>query len=173
MQVLTKCILLHNVYYIFQFCDKTKYPTFMSLIGNMVMAAAFLFVGPAPFFNVKTSTGLIKGMLALAGFGYAFVVVSTFTRAESGALKKGFSDDIQTYLMISGIHQIIKSYYFINLLCFLMYVLSKGRRSKKLDYQNIKQLSFIEFHRNVVINLFFGKFSWPYSFWFFSGCIRF
>ena len=72
------------------------------------MASAFLFVGPAPFVNVKTSTGLIQGMMGLGGVGYAFVVVSTFTRAESEAIKKGFSDDLQTYLMISGIHQLIK-----------------------------------------------------------------
>ena len=36
------------------------------------------------------------------GFGYALVVVSTFGRAQSAALQKGFKDDIETYLLIFG-----------------------------------------------------------------------
>lgn len=68
------------------------------------MTFAFLVVGPAPFLNVKASTGLIQGMLGLGGFGYAFVIISTFSRAHSEALKKGFPENIETYLMISGIH---------------------------------------------------------------------
>ena len=69
------------------------------------MVPSFLFIGPAPFINVSTNTGLIQGMLGLGGVGYAFVVISTFSRAQSEALRKGFADDVETYLMISGIHQ--------------------------------------------------------------------
>ena len=69
------------------------------------MAPAFLFIGPAPFINMGTNTGLIQGMLGLGGIGYAFVVISTFSRAQSEALRKGLPDDIETYLMISGNHQ--------------------------------------------------------------------
>lgn len=41
--------------------------------------------------------------MALSGFGYALVMVSTFTRSQAGALKHGFEDDIDTYLLISGL----------------------------------------------------------------------
>ena len=103
----TRCALIYstftNAYYVFQLCDKANYPTLISFIGNIVMAFAFLFVGPAPFLDLKTSTGLIQAMLGLGGFGYAFVMVSTFSRAQKDALKKGFADDIQTHLMISGV----------------------------------------------------------------------
>ena len=91
-----------------QLCDKTNYPTLISLIGNMAMVPSFLFYGPAPFFNVTTSTALIQGMSGLGGFGYAFLIVSTFSRAESEVLKREFPDDIETYLMISGICKITK-----------------------------------------------------------------
>ena len=67
------------------------------------MVFTFTFLGPAPFLNISTSVALIDGILALGGVGYAFVMVSTFSRAQSEVLKKGFSDDIETYLMISGI----------------------------------------------------------------------
>ena len=66
------------------------------------MVVAFLLIGPAPFFALDTSTTLIEGSIAIAGVGYAIVMVSTFSRAQSEALKKGFPDDIETYLMISG-----------------------------------------------------------------------
>ena len=36
------------------------------------------------------------------GVGYALVVVSTFGRAQSAALKKGFKDNIETYVLING-----------------------------------------------------------------------
>ena len=40
--------------------------------------------------------------MAVVGFGYAIVMVSTFGRAQSGALEQGFNDDIDTYLFIAG-----------------------------------------------------------------------
>ena len=86
-----------------QFCDKINSGTLISIIGNIVMVFTFTFLGPAPFLNISTSVALIDGILALGGVGYAFVMVSTFSRAQSEVLKKGFSDDIETYLMISGI----------------------------------------------------------------------
>ena len=85
-----------------QVCDKTNYRTLISCVGNMVMVITCLFIGPAPFFNLPTNMGLIEGMAGLGGVGYALVMVSTFSRAQSEVLRKGFSDDIETYLMISG-----------------------------------------------------------------------
>ena len=66
------------------------------------MVITCLFLGPAPFFNLQTTVQLIEIMAALGGVGYAFVMVSTFSSANAEVLKKGFSDDIETYLMISG-----------------------------------------------------------------------
>ena len=79
----------------------------VSLLGNMVMAGAFLFFGPAPFFEIPATTSLIQIMIGLGGVGYALVMVSTFTRAQNAALEQGYSDNIETYLMISGMTKMI------------------------------------------------------------------
>ena len=84
------------------------------------MAIAFVFLGPVTFINLLPSVPLIQvinyniekmknkkdfilqGSVAIIGFGYALVMVSTFGRAQSAALRKGFNDDLDTYLLISG-----------------------------------------------------------------------
>ena len=54
--------------------------------------------------------------MALAGFAYSCMVVSSFSRAQRRVLDMGFADDINTYVMISGIilfqlHKIFSKYY--------------------------------------------------------------
>ena len=85
-----------------QICDRIKYPTVVSIIGNTCMAVAFFFMGPVPFVNIQTTVPLVQGTIGIVGFGYALVMVSTFGRAQGAALRKGFKDDIDTYLLISG-----------------------------------------------------------------------
>lgn len=41
-------------------------------------------------------------MMALAGFAYSALVCSSFSRAQKRVIEMGFSDDINTYVMISG-----------------------------------------------------------------------
>ena len=40
--------------------------------------------------------------MALAGFAYSCMVVSSFSRAQNRVLQMGYADDINTYVMISG-----------------------------------------------------------------------
>ena len=84
------------------------------------MVIVCLFLGPAPFLNLSPKVGLIQGMAGLGGIGYAFVMVSTFSRAQAEVLKQGFSDDIETYLMISG----IKCNFINHHLCFSLKIFS-------------------------------------------------
>ena len=44
-----------------------------------------------------------QGMMALAGLSYASIVVSSFARAQNRVLQMGFADDMNTYVMISGV----------------------------------------------------------------------
>ena len=44
----------------------------------------------------------IQAMMALAGISYSMMVCSSFSRAQKRVIKMGFSDDINTYIMISG-----------------------------------------------------------------------
>jgi len=84
-------------------CDRVKYPTLVSIIGNAFMVVAFVIMGPAPFINMEPTLLIIQIGISTFGFGYALVVVSTFGRAQSAAIQKGFKDDIETYLLISGL----------------------------------------------------------------------
>ena len=66
------------------------------------MATSFLYVGPVPIIPLETSLSVINAMVALVGFGYGLVMVSSFGRSQRAALNLGFADDINTYIMISG-----------------------------------------------------------------------
>ena len=85
-----------------QVVDKLKYPVIVSVTGNLLMAVALLFIGPVPFINIAPSVGLIYGMLTLAGMAYGVIIVSTFARSQGAAIRLGFSNDLPTYLLISG-----------------------------------------------------------------------
>jgi hypothetical protein len=72
-------------------------------MGNVLMAIGFLLVGPAPFITTLIpTTGLIKGSAAIIGTGYAMIIVSTFGRSQSAAIRNGQSDDLDTYMFISS-----------------------------------------------------------------------
>ena len=43
--------------------------------------------------------------MALAGVAYSCMVVSSFSRAQTRVLEMGFADDINTYVMISGMYR--------------------------------------------------------------------
>ena len=74
----------------------------ISLIGNIVLAVAFVFLGPLPFLDIEPQLRLIQGVVAMVGLGYAMIGTSSFCRAHAAALKLGYQDNISTYIMISG-----------------------------------------------------------------------
>jgi hypothetical protein len=74
----------------------------VSICGNALLAITFLFIGPVPFIYLETKLSVIQGMAGLAGFGYALLVVSSFSRSQKAALALGYRNDISTYIVISG-----------------------------------------------------------------------
>ena len=100
--IMSKQLLL--IPYVLQLCDRFKYPIVVSLSGNFIMATAFFFLGPAPFLPIAPNVPMTFAFVSLVGIGYACVMVSTFTRAHRAAMKKGYNDDIDTYLIISGMY---------------------------------------------------------------------
>ena len=86
----------------FQVTDKIKYPVIVSVTGNIAMAFALLFIAPVPVINIEPSVGLIYGMITMGGIAYGLVLVSTFARAQGSAIRLGYTDDLPTYLLISG-----------------------------------------------------------------------
>ena len=55
--------------------------------------------------------------MALAGIAYSCMVVSSFSRAQVRVLQLGFADDINTYVMISG----MINYYLVYLVHICVY----------------------------------------------------
>jgi hypothetical protein len=74
----------------------------LSITGNLFMGLALLLIGPVPFVPLKPSTDLILGLAVPIGIGYAQVMVASFSRAYVAAMEKGYEDDINTYLLVSG-----------------------------------------------------------------------
>ena len=74
----------------------------LSNFGNAGLVLAFTFIGPLPFVPINTSVSLATGCTALVGFSYAFVMVSTFARAQAAAVRNGFTKNTETYHLISG-----------------------------------------------------------------------
>ena len=72
------------------------------MIGNIVLAIAFVFVGPLSFLDIEPQVGIIQGVLVMVGLGYAMIGTSSFCRAHAAAIKLGYQDNISTYIMISG-----------------------------------------------------------------------
>ena len=66
------------------------------------MATGFLLVGPVNFMPFQTSISVIQGSMAIIGLGYGLIVVSTFGRSHRAAIRNGYSNDMDTYLIISG-----------------------------------------------------------------------
>ncbi len=93
---------MNNVCYNFQVCDKIKHPLVVSMVGNVIMIAAFVFVGPLPFVPLEPSVALIQSMMAVFGIGFAPVKVSSFVRSQKAAIQNGFNDDAETYSLITG-----------------------------------------------------------------------
>ena len=66
------------------------------------MATAFLLIGPVPFLPLVPTVPLIQGAMTICGLGYGMILVSAFGRSQRAAIWKGYNDDMDTYLIISG-----------------------------------------------------------------------
>ena len=86
-----------------QICDKIKHPVVVSVLANVFLSIGFLLIGPAPFFLDSNPTALsIKCSGGILGAGFAMVTVSTFGRSQSAAVRNGYNDDMDTYMLISS-----------------------------------------------------------------------
>lgn len=86
----------------FQICDRISYPSIVSCLGNLTILVAFIFIGPLPFIPIRPTVPMLQAVMAVFGLGIAFVMVSTYSRSQIAANRKGFVRDIETYLFISG-----------------------------------------------------------------------
>ena len=79
-----------------------KHPVGLTILGNFTVIAGFLLIGPATFIPIKLSIPIVYGMYGVMSIGNALYSVSTYGRAHNAAMRLGFNDDINTYLLISS-----------------------------------------------------------------------
>lgn len=86
-----------------QICERVSYVTAVSLAGNLSLAVVLTMIGPLPFIHLEPSVPLIRGLVCLVGVGFALVMVSTFSRAQTAPIRLGYRKDLSTYLLMSGL----------------------------------------------------------------------
>ena len=96
-------VMNHLEIYI-QICDRIKYPTLLTLLGHLIMSAAYILIGPAPFLDgvVSNSANLAYCVATMIGISWSLVGVSSFTRALRVARTLGYCDDMNTNLNLAG-----------------------------------------------------------------------
>ena len=83
-------------------CDKGMPERLVTFLGSLIVVAAFLMIGPAPFLPLTESLPLNIGALVLHGVGFGAQLVATFTGAHKDAIKSGMADNLSTYGVVSG-----------------------------------------------------------------------
>ncbi|XP_026323655.1 MFS-type transporter SLC18B1-like isoform X2 [Hyposmocoma kahamanoa] len=84
-------------------CDRPSIkPKYVTIMGCIFIAAGFLLVGPAPFFDMPTITWVTILGLVLHGLGIGCQLVASFTDALSTAIASGLPNTIETYGLVSG-----------------------------------------------------------------------
>ena len=86
-----------------QICDKIDFPIVISVFGNLLLTISSLFLGQHSLLGLHKSFSFTQGMFTLFGCGYSLIFISTFDRIYRQTIAKGYSDNIETYLVVSGI----------------------------------------------------------------------
>ncbi|XP_065334517.1 MFS-type transporter SLC18B1-like [Cloeon dipterum] len=89
--------------FIGRLCDKNVPPKLLSMTGCAAVFVGCLLIGPAPFFGIEASLGLVIAGLIIHGTGLALMLVSCFIDAIKSSVSAGFSDSLATYGLISGL----------------------------------------------------------------------
>ncbi|CAG7831922.1 unnamed protein product [Allacma fusca] len=84
-------------------CDRVLKPRALALVGALLIATGFLFIGPAPFLPIPTTLWLTCVGLVIYGVGLGAGMVSSFIMALQAAIGHGFVDNIQTYGVVSSL----------------------------------------------------------------------
>ena len=79
-----------------------KHPTYLSLMGYIIIAISFVTCGPSPWLGVDPSVCLIIISTAIAGIGFAINTVASFARLNKMIADQGNKNDMETSLLVSG-----------------------------------------------------------------------
>ena len=74
----------------------------MSAIGNTMLVLACIFIGQYPTIGITKSINLTLVMWSLFECGNGIILISSIDRVYRQVVRKGRSDNMETYLMVSG-----------------------------------------------------------------------
>ena len=85
-------------------CDRFhSSPMLINFLGTTITTVAFFFLGPAPFLGLPTLMQVCVATLVLHGCGEGAVLVSSFCIFQTEAIASGFSNNINTCGLVSGL----------------------------------------------------------------------
>lgn len=83
-------------------CMKTEQRIPIMIIGLIIMAAAQIFMGPAPFLGIPSNLWGTLATVSVLGASFAFAYVPTMESMIRAATSGGMEEDIGTYALVSG-----------------------------------------------------------------------
>ncbi|XP_071440009.1 MFS-type transporter SLC18B1-like [Hetaerina americana] len=84
-------------------CDHGIKPKHCCAVGDVLIILGCCLIGPAPFLPSPTILWMCILGLMMHGLGVACVLVSCFIDSVKSAMQNGFSDDLCTYALVSGL----------------------------------------------------------------------
>jgi len=78
-------------------------PRLVTVLGSVLLAVGFVFVGPLPVTGLSSYYNLSLAMLVVAGIGIGAMLVSGFTESQRSAVANGYPNDMTTYSLISSL----------------------------------------------------------------------
>ncbi|XP_065284177.1 MFS-type transporter SLC18B1-like [Dermacentor albipictus] len=83
-------------------CMKTEQRIPIMIVGLIIMAAAQIFMGPAPFLGIPSNLWATLATVSILGASFAFAYVPTMESMIRAATSGGMEEDIGTYALVSG-----------------------------------------------------------------------
>lgn len=83
-------------------CMKTDQRIPIMIVGLIIMSAAQLFMGPAPFLGLPSNLWATLATVSVLGASFAFAYVPTMESMIRAAVTGGMTEDIGTYALVSG-----------------------------------------------------------------------
>ncbi|CAN7998282.1 unnamed protein product [Ixodes hexagonus] len=84
-------------------CMKTEQRIPIMIIGLILMSAAQLFMGPAPFLGIPSNLWMTLATVTVLGTSFAIAYVPTMESIIHAATDGGMEGDIGTYALVSGL----------------------------------------------------------------------
>lgn len=89
--------------------DKTVRTKELCILACLLLCTSLLLVGPAPFLPFPTAIWTVMLALGLFGLGSGGTIVASFVGSFRDTIKRGFSDDLSTYGLVSSVFTVSHS----------------------------------------------------------------